>query len=232
MKIAALQDSTGASPETLRRRAAADGYLFLRRAIPQDRLMRLRRRVAGACVARGWLRRGRTDPSLRLGAYDDPRFIAFLQEIMGTKAYGGLQASPSIRTTLQTILDDDPVPNVGDLCRLVSPGAVDLTTPPHQDAAYVRSSERMWTAWMPLTRCPLPLGPLAVLPGSHRNGLCEHASDGVTVDDDAEWATGDLEPGDVIFFSSTTIHRALPNLTADRLRISVDYRYRPRSELA
>ena len=44
--------------------------------------------------------------------------------------------------------------------------------------------------------------------------------------DDAPWHGADLEVGDVLLFSSFTVHRALPNTTADRLRISVDYRYR------
>ena len=43
---------------------------------------------------------------------------------------------------------------------------------------------------------------------------------------DAPWQSADLDLGDVLLFSSHTIHRALPNLTPTRLRISVDYRYR------
>ncbi|KAB2887507.1 MAG: phytanoyl-CoA dioxygenase family protein, partial [Kofleriaceae bacterium] len=46
--------------------------------------------------------------------------------------------------------------------------------------------------------------------------------------DDAPWHAADLAAGDVLFFSALTIHRALPNVTADQLRVSVDYRYRPR----
>jgi len=47
------------------------------------------------------------------------------------------------------------------------------------------------------------------------------------VPDDAPWRSLDLEAGDVIVFSALTVHRALPNVTADQLRVSVDYRYRP-----
>ena len=48
-----------------------------------------------------------------------------------------------------------------------------------------------------------------------------------TVAADAPWCSLDLELGDVIVFSALTVHCALPNVTADQLRVSVDYRYRP-----
>jgi len=31
-------------------------------------------------------------------------------------------------------------------------------------------------------------------------------------------------------FNSLTLHRAAPNLTPDRLRLSADYRYRPQTD--
>jgi ectoine hydroxylase-related dioxygenase (phytanoyl-CoA dioxygenase family) len=87
---------------------------------------------------------------------------------------------------------------------------------------------------MALDACPRELGPLALLPGSHTGGLRPHAPVvgggsvvGTDVPDDAPWVAGDLAAGDVLFFSAFTVHRALPNTTADRLRVSVDYRYRP-----
>ena len=40
-----------------------------------------------------------------------------------------------------------------------------------------------------------------------------------------EWLTTDYQPGDALIFHSLAIHQALPNLTDDRIRLSVDYRY-------
>jgi ectoine hydroxylase-related dioxygenase (phytanoyl-CoA dioxygenase family) len=40
-----------------------------------------------------------------------------------------------------------------------------------------------------------------------------------------EWHASDFELGDVVMFHAYTIHRALPNQTADRLRLSIDNRY-------
>ena len=43
------------------------------------------------------------------------------------------------------------------------------------------------------------------------------------------WLTTTTRPGDVLVFHSHTVHRAGPNLTRDRLRVSVDFRYQARS---
>jgi ectoine hydroxylase-related dioxygenase (phytanoyl-CoA dioxygenase family) len=40
-----------------------------------------------------------------------------------------------------------------------------------------------------------------------------------------EWQAGDFAAGDVMIFHSHTVHKALPNLTRDQLRLSTDNRY-------
>src|SRR5262249_5662553 len=87
-----------------------------------------------------------------------------------------------------------------------------------------------WTAWIPLGDCPQQLGPLALLAGSHQGGLQPHSGEGivdggVTVSDDAVWSTTDFRCGDVVLFRPHTLHRSLPNCSADMLRLSVDFRY-------
>jgi ectoine hydroxylase-related dioxygenase (phytanoyl-CoA dioxygenase family) len=219
-------------PDALRRRAREDGFVYLPRLLPEDRLSPLRTVVDAALGARGWVVNGRTDPSLRLGGWDDARWVTFLAEVAATEAYRTLAAAPEILDVVRQILEAEPRFYVGHVCRLVSPGAVDLTTPPHQDVAYVTDASEVWTAWFPLGPCPLALGPLALLAGSHTGGMRPHAmlrhgGGGIDVSDDAPWCSGDLEAGDVIVFSALTVHRALPNVTTDQLRVSVDYRYRP-----
>ena len=39
------------------------------------------------------------------------------------------------------------------------------------------------------------------------------------------WHTTDYEVGDTLIFPALTVHKALPNLTEDRLRVSLDNRY-------
>jgi ectoine hydroxylase-related dioxygenase (phytanoyl-CoA dioxygenase family) len=199
--------------------------------LSEDRLSPLRSVVDAALGARGWVVNGRTDPALRLGGWDDARWVAFLAEVAATEAYRTLAAAPEILGVVRHILEADPHFYVGHVCRLVSPGAIDLTTPPHQDVAYVADASEVWTAWFPLGPCPLALGPLALLAGSHTGGMRPHGRGGIAIPDDAPWCSLDMEAGDVIVFSALTVHRALPNMTADRLRVSVDFRYRPGQRL-
>jgi ectoine hydroxylase-related dioxygenase (phytanoyl-CoA dioxygenase family) len=214
-------------------RARADGLLYIPGLLHADRIAPLRAHVDAALTQRGWLVDGKSDPSWRFGRWDDTRWTTFLADILGSEPYRSLAAAPEIVDVIRLLVGGEPELHVGDVCRLVSPGSVDLTTPPHQDAAYLKNSDGVWTAWLALGPCPRTLGPLALLPGSHIDGLRSHApvatGDGVVgtdIPDDARWRASDLAAGDVLFFSSLTVHRALPNVTSDQLRISVDYRYR------
>jgi len=78
---------------------------------------------------------------------------------------------------------------------------------------------------------------LLVLAGSHRDGILPvHRADGAgglgidTRPLPQEWHGSDFAAGDVLFFHSHTVHKALPNQTTDQLRISVDYRYQGLSQ--
>lgn len=228
-----------AEPEARQARARADGFLYLRRLLPLTRLAPLRALVDAALIRRGWLVDGASDPALRLGRWDDPRWVELLAEILPSAPFRALAAAPELLAAVRAVLGDEPVLHVGDVCRVVSPGAADLATPAHQDAAYLGAPDGVWTAWLPLGPCPRALGPLTLLPGSHQGGLRPHAAVvaggtavGTAVPADAAWHGADLAAGDVLLFSSFTVHRALPNRTADRLRVSVDYRYRPRGARA
>jgi hypothetical protein len=227
--------ATAPDGDAIRTRADEDGFVFLPRLLPETRLAPLRALIDAELSRRGWVVDGRSDPALRFGRWNDTRWLDFLGVVLASAPYRALAAAPELRDVLRPILGDDLQLHVGDVCRLVSPGALDLTTPPHQDAAYLKEWDGVWTAWMPLVPCPIELGPLALLPASHRAGLKPHARVetgddqvvGAEVPPDAPWRSLDLELGDVLLFSSLTMHRALPNVTPDRLRVSVDFRYRP-----
>ncbi|MFN0252326.1 MAG: phytanoyl-CoA dioxygenase family protein [Kofleriaceae bacterium] len=235
-----------------RAQSLRDGYLYLPRLLDARVLAPLRRLLHDALESRGWLvpgsregvdasgrdgslLSGTTAPSLALGRWDDTRWFTFLGEVLPSAPYRAIAAHPALVEVMTDVLGAEPELHVGDVCRLVSPGDPLLTTPPHQDAAYLKEAERVWTAWLALVPCPRALGPLAIWAGSHHGGLRPHAPVvtgggvvGTTVPDDVVWTTGDLALGDVVLFSSLTVHRALDNVTADQLRVSVDYRYRPR----
>ena len=224
-----------------RAQALRDGYLYVPGLVSLEALAPARALVDGALRSRGWIApateplAGTTDPSLALGRWNDMRWVGFLAEVLPTAAVRAIAAEPALVEVLTDVIGGELELHVGDVCRVVSPGDPTLTTPAHQDAAYVKEPEHVWTAWLPLAACPRALGPLAIWAGSHRAGVHPHApvvggdgATGIAIPDDAVWSTGDLALGDVVLFSAFTVHRALDNLTADRLRVSVDYRYRPR----
>jgi hypothetical protein len=223
----------------LRAAAAEQGYLFFRRLLEPDTVLALRRLVLEICHDFGLLAEGRPlldgvpAAGVQLGAYDD-RWVALQCRVVRLPAYHEVGMHPAILGVLEKLFEESVRPGRGSTCRLMSPGAAEFTTPPHQDCYYVRGSEALWTAWLPLGDCPRELGGLAVLPGSHRRGLLDHQGEGVgrqgvAVAEDLVWAAGDYACGDVLLFHGLTLHRAADNVSRDRLRLSVDYRYQPAS---
>jgi hypothetical protein len=75
------------------------------------------------------------------------------------------------------------------------------------------------------------IGGLRVLSGSPRLGVLPvKPSDGPGMmraeadEDHPEWRTASYQPGDVLLFTSLTVHGAMPNRTR-QLRVSADFRY-------
>jgi ectoine hydroxylase-related dioxygenase (phytanoyl-CoA dioxygenase family) len=225
----------------LRQRAQSEGYLFLPGVVERDAVLALRRKVLEACQRRGWLAEG-TNPmdavareSVRIGALDD-NWIALQCELLPTAECVCLGRSPVILETLETLFMGAVATDQGTTCRIFSPNAPELTTPPHQDHYFLRRSTQLWTAWFPLGDCPRAQGGLAVMRGSNQQGLLSHVwedtdTPGATVSVAGPWATADYACGDVLLFNCLTVHRALHNTVPRRLRISADYRYMPAAQL-
>ena len=164
--------------------------------------------------------------------FDDPLWIELQCRVLGEPSFTAVAEDPRLLDVLAKLIGAPATPHNGDILRIGWPQQRAPATPPHQEHHYIGGSLRTWIAWLPLQSCPLELGPLTVIDGSHRDGLLTHRDGhgpgaGVQPPTDAQWSSGDLEPGDVVFFHCLTVHGALPNMTADRLRISVDFRYRP-----
>jgi hypothetical protein len=262
--VNALIDSTPLITDTdaLRARARDDGYLFFRALIGSEKLARLRELVIQTVVDLGFVAAAAVDGSgadledgsgaapadairfqarVRPGAslagtgYDDPRWLALQQRVLPDPRFTDVGDEPRLLAILTALFGEPPVTRRGDICRIVLPGAQHLTTPPHQDHYYTGGTTNLWTAWMPLVETPLELGPLAVLPGSHRDGLAAHQGkgagrQGVALSETAPLAASPVSPGDAIVFNCLTVHCALPNLTTDRVRLSVDFRYQAARE--
>ena len=236
-RVVPLLDSSASlgEPDELIRRAGSDGYLYLRGLFDPNVVRDLRRLVLAECVRLGWLEAGpatdlaRAHPALRGIRTGDPQSVELLARVLPSVELDRIRREPSLERILGAVFGGGFETHQGDVCRVVFPNAEHLTTPPHQDGAYVGVERECWTVWTPLGDCPLALGPLALAPGSHRGGLFEHSGGAARIPGEpgrGEWAASDLTCGDALLFHALTIHRALPNRSGDTLRLSVDCRYR------
>lgn len=239
LRIQPLQEAPPAFDDTqrLRELARRDGFLFVRGLIPAERVLRLRRVVLDYAREAAWVDPSqpidvaRASPDKRVGYYQDPDWIQLQVRAQTSAEFWDVGDSIEIHRLLHAVgaRSSFLFLSTANTCRVFSPHA-DMATQPHQDAHYVRNIDEFWTAWIPLGDCPLELGPLAVLPGSHREGLRAHAGQGIVdggadVPGDAIWSTSDFRCGDVLVFSNFTLHRSLANRSGDRLRLSADFRY-------
>ena len=224
-------------PPALRDRLAADGYLFFRGIGPKDKILAARRDVLRLCHDAGWC-----DPDGRwsgAGPFTegDAEYMAVYRHVIKLPSFLAVPEDPALVAVMASALDAPPMLHRLRIGRITFPNNISQTTAAHQDHWYIRGAEETYTIWTPLGDCPRELGGLAVLPGSHRAGFIEHrfhaekkyAGHGLQDDQlpppPATWATSDFAAGDILLFHSLTIHKALPNLTPDRLRISTDNRY-------
>jgi hypothetical protein len=119
--------------------------------------------------------------------------------------------------------------------RNIFPARDEFTTKAHQDFPNVQGTTEVYTAWLPLTDCPMAAGPLQVAAGSHTEGVYAFGiaggAGGIEIKDPLEgrWVSGDFAVGDVLLFHSMTVHKGVPN-RSDRLRMSMDVRFQLVSE--
>lgn len=238
-RVAPFVDATDflADSATLARLANANGYLFLRNVAPAETVNVLRAQVLDVLARRGWLdddaprSHAVSHPDAALRATRD-ELLAMQGDVQILPAFSELRADPRITAVLEAVLGALPVAGYGDVCRLAFPHDLERTTAPHQDHFYTRKSPALWTVWIPLGDCPSMLGGLAVLPGSHLGGLRAHdGGEGegrfVVLPEETVWASNDFSAGDALFFNALTVHGARPNVSANGIRISADFRFQP-----
>jgi hypothetical protein len=227
--------------DALRSRLHEDGYLFFRRLLDPDRLLRLRREMLTVMQAGGWLVAG-TDPIDGIADPDarstegDLDYTDVYHEVYKLQSFHEIGHCPEIMELLEQIRGCRMMSQPQKVARLWFPKFTEHTTPIHQDFVHFQGTQDNLTCWSPVGDCPRELGGLAVLRGSHKvDDVLEHhfslGAGSLHVDPkihDAlsdEWHTTDYEAGDTLIFPALTVHKALPNLTEDRLRVSLDNRY-------
>ena len=220
------------------------GYLFFRGLVPADEVLSVRHDVLEVLQTAGWLdpsrdlMEGIVRPGTALKSEGQPEYTAVYRQVLGLPGFHNFPCHPNLMHIAQSLIDGTVLVHPRRIGRITFPGSQALTTPAHQDHFYIRGSVETVSCWTPLGDCPITLGGLAIWAGSQHQGFLEHnvshpgaiGGRGVPVDEEqAVWHTADFQIGDALFFHAYTIHKALPNLSPERLRLSTDNRYQ-RSE--
>ena len=114
-----------------------------------------------------------------------------------------------------------------DYYRIVPPGQ-DVSEDPfalrHQDGLGLPGLDFV-TCWIPLADVDPDVGGLAIVPGSHKDGIDrerwftpEHMSPD-------RWARADYQVGDVLMFPSGILHSGMRNQSVAKFRMSLDIRF-------
>lgn len=240
--LAELLDSTDAltDADELQRRADRDGYLFFRQLLPADAVRQVRDElhhvleVDGVLVPDGHGRvdHARLDPipaeELRIDIGVPTTSYVHIQQVASMHR---LPHHPSLMSLYRRLIGPEVFVHPRHIVRAMTGHPALSPTPPHQDFPLVQGTTRTWTAWFPLDDCPRERGPLAVLRGSHRGGYLPIAAASgagaiqALLCQESDWASADFAIGDVLTFTSLTVHRSVPATTRETIRLSMDVRY-------
>ena len=221
-------------------RLRRDGYLHLRGLLPRAAVLAVRLRLLEKAAAGGWL-----DPAHPVArgianahaACKDPeeRYMAVFRGLWRDEALHRLRTHPNVLALFESIFGEPALAHPMFVQRNIFPqsASFDFTTGPHQDKVHIGGATSH-AMWVPLGDCPREKGPLAVAAGSHLAGVLDTRVGGgaggmdICVPIPGQWVSGSFRAGDALIFSDTTVHRALPNRSAE-LRQSFDARYQPAS---
>ena len=224
------------SPSILKEGLELRGYTLVRQLIPRSDVEAVLADVAGVLSRAGWLRPG-SSPSDRIpveGASfgdPDPVFKKTYQEVFNLERFHALPHHSELKRVMEMIVGDQVLVHPKPIGRLIFPRSERLVTHAHQDYEFMGGDPEFYTVWIPLHDCPIEVGPLRILEGSHRYGIQEHEKENLHVPEiplDAAagdaWVEGQVNAGDVLIFHSLTVHAAAPNIS-DRMRLSLDCRF-------
>jgi hypothetical protein len=216
--------SVASDQRELRRRLAADGYVFFRGLLPAEDVRAAGTAVVDRLRTGGWVD-DRGIPSIQpravnpMDALADPAFRAAVM----TAEFNRIPYLAPLRAAIRRILGPGAFSYPVKVLRAVYPERPDARPRGryiHYDYG-VSGVQDMLTSWIPLMDIPVRIGGLAVKPGGH---LGPPRPPRPLDAAEPDWATTSYEPGDVIIFHCLTPHAALPN-TGSSLRISGDFRW-------
>jgi hypothetical protein len=237
-----LESSTGQVNDipALRRKLQEEGYLFFRGILDVNALTQIRGDMLELTAAEGYVDAGQP---LLDGLHSGKPFAdargfelsPLYRKILDLPSFNAFGRHPTLSLLFSGLLEAEIREHRRRIGRITFPGSFKNTTPPHQDYFYIRGTQDTYTCWIVTGDCPPELGGLAVMPRSNRLGFLQHekmqgtGGHGVSHERCAElglpWLTTGFRAGDLLLFHGLTLHKALDNATADRLRVSLEYRF-------
>jgi ectoine hydroxylase-related dioxygenase (phytanoyl-CoA dioxygenase family) len=222
--------------QLLQRELGSNGYVLIRGLIPRAHIRNVLADITSVLSDAKWLSPSH-DPLERIANSSaacgdpDPSFKRTYQEVFNLESFHALPHHPALKHVMKLVVGEHLLIHPKPIGRMIFPHRENLTVHAHQDYRFMNGDPQCFTVWIPLHDCPVDLGPLQVLEGSHRLGVIDHAHESLHVPEipadavsEGEWAGGQIDAGDVLIFHSLTVHAASSN-RSDRLRISLDCRF-------
>jgi ectoine hydroxylase-related dioxygenase (phytanoyl-CoA dioxygenase family) len=224
------------TPGTLQAEITSKGYVLIRNLLPRAAVSSVLDDVTRVLSAAGWLLAAH-DPRERVAEVSaacgdpDPTFKRVYQQVFNLESFHALPHQAALREVMKMLVGEQVLVHPKPIGRLIFPHCERLVTHAHQDYEFMGGDPEFFTVWIPLHDCPVKVGPLRVLEGSHRFGIQSHRRENLHVPEipieaavGDGWIGGQVNAGDVLIFHSLTVHAASPNLS-DRLRLSLDCRF-------
>lgn len=224
------------TPDTLQEEMSSKGYVLIRGILPREAVNSVLSDVTRVVAAADWLLPSYApeERMANVGAAcgdPDPTFKRVYQKVFNLESFHALPHQPALRWAMKMLVGEQPFVHPKPIGRLIFPHCERLVTHAHQDYEFMGGDPEFFTVWIPLHDCPIDLGPLRILEGSHRFGVQNHERENLHVPEIPEgaaagegWVGGDVHAGDVLIFHSLTVHAASPNYSS-RLRVSLDCRF-------
>ena len=225
----------------IRKQAKSQGYIFVKDLIPSADLLKLRREITAVCARHHLLDASQDSvegialPGRPVVEGVDEEYKTYYGDIQKLRSFHAMAHHPTLLKLLSDLFEEDVLIHPRNILRTIFPSLPQYSTPPHQDKYYVKGTSETWTAWIPCGDCPGELGPLAVIHGSHQQGiLATREASGAggrqsIINEDSVWACGDFACGDCLLVHSLCIHQGRDNITENCIRFSLDFRYQPLS---
>lgn len=229
-------------------RLRADGYLFLDGFLDPDLPIRFRKYYFDELAHTGLVDPAASLPGIAAPGGREAIDRAAIREtlygrIVPGAPYAALTGHPSIKSWFEWFFGSVVHLHKRKIIRHIGPGetGIGTATQAHYDLVYIREgSDRVLSMWIPLGDCPVEMGGLTYLDGSHHRvmadeyaGRLRRPAVSITADlpslaeeYDGRWLLADYRPGDVVVHSAYIVHASTDNTDPhNRIRLSTDIRY-------